>query len=71
MLDNMSPKDAEESYKAIKEIDPRIIVEVSGGITPHNAAEYAKNADVISLGWITHSAKAIQFSLNVTKVYRY
>jgi nicotinate-nucleotide pyrophosphorylase (carboxylating) len=71
MLDNMSSKDAEESYQAIKEIDPKIIVEVSGGITPHNAAEYAKHADVISLGWITHSAKAIQFSLSVTKVYRY
>ncbi|HEY3420977.1 MAG TPA: carboxylating nicotinate-nucleotide diphosphorylase [Methanomassiliicoccales archaeon] len=71
MLDNMSPKDAEESYFAIKEIDPRITVEVSGGITPHNAAEYAKHADVLSLGWITHSAKAIQFSLSVTKVYRF
>ena len=71
MLDNMSPKDAEECFKAIKEIDPRIIVEVSGEITPHNAPEYAKHADVISLGWITHSAKAVQFSLSVTKVYRY
>jgi nicotinate-nucleotide pyrophosphorylase (carboxylating) len=71
MLDNMSPKDAEESYRAIKEIDPRIIVEVSGGITPQSAAEYAKHADVLSLGWITHSVKAIQFSLSVTKVYRY
>ncbi len=71
MLDNMSPKDAEESYLAIKEIDPRITVEVSGGITPQNASEYAKHADVISIGWITHSAKAIQFSLSVTRVYRY
>jgi nicotinate-nucleotide pyrophosphorylase (carboxylating) len=71
MLDNMSPKDAEESYLAIKEIDPRIVVEVSGGITPQNAAEYARHADVISLGWITHSARAIQYSLSVTKVYRY
>jgi nicotinate-nucleotide pyrophosphorylase (carboxylating) len=71
MLDNMSPKDVEESYLAIKGIDPRITVEVSGGITPHNAIEYAKHADVISLGWITHSSKAIQFSLSVTKVYRF
>jgi nicotinate-nucleotide pyrophosphorylase (carboxylating) len=71
MLDNMSPRDAEESYRAIKEIDPRIIVEVSGGITPHNAPEYAKHADVVSLGWITHSAKSIQFSLTVTSVQRY
>jgi nicotinate-nucleotide pyrophosphorylase (carboxylating) len=71
MLDNMAPKEAEASYKAIKEIDPRIIVEVSGGITPHNAHDYAKHADIISMGWITHSAKAVQFSLSVTKVYRY
>jgi nicotinate-nucleotide pyrophosphorylase (carboxylating) len=71
MLDNMSPKDAENSYKAIKEIDARILVEVSGGITPHNAPEYARHTDIISLGWITHSVKAAQFSLSVTKVYRY
>ena len=71
MLDNMSPKDAEESFKAIKAVDPRIIVEVSGGITPHNAPEYAKHADVISMGWITHSVKAVQFSLTVTSVQRY
>ena len=65
MLDNMTPSQAKASYAAIKNIDKRIVVEVSGGITPTNATEYAAFADIISMGWITHSAPAVQFSLHV------
>jgi nicotinate-nucleotide pyrophosphorylase (carboxylating) len=39
---------------------------VSGGITRENLADYAKTgADVISVGSITHSAKAIDMSLEL------
>jgi nicotinate-nucleotide pyrophosphorylase (carboxylating) len=65
LLDNMTPTQVRTCYNAIKVIDPRIIVEVSGGITPGTIAQYAPYADVISLGWITHSATAVQFSLHV------
>jgi nicotinate-nucleotide pyrophosphorylase (carboxylating) len=65
MLDNMTPGQAEVCYRAIKKIDKRIVVEVSGGVTPHSAASYAAYADIISMGWITHSAPAVQFSLHV------
>jgi nicotinate-nucleotide pyrophosphorylase len=41
------------------------MVEVSGGITPQNVAEYADAADRISLGYLTHSAVAIDFGLDV------
>ncbi len=70
MLDNMSVPEAERAYRAIKAIDKRIVVEVSGGITPQNVASYARYADVISMGYITHSATAIQFSLHIVKVSR-
>lgn len=70
MLDNMGVTEAERAYRAIKAIDKRIVVEVSGGITPQNVASYARYADVISMGYITHSAPAIQFSLHIVKVSR-
>jgi nicotinate-nucleotide pyrophosphorylase (carboxylating) len=65
LLDNMTPAQSKACYDAIKTIDRRIMVEVSGGITPETAPEYAAYADVISLGWITHSATAVHFSLHV------
>jgi nicotinate-nucleotide pyrophosphorylase (carboxylating) len=68
MLDNMTPKEAEETAKKIKEIKKSVIVEISGGITPDNIIDYAKFADVISLGWLTHSTKAVDFSLEIIEV---
>ena len=65
MLDNMSPEEAEIAAKAVRDINPNICIEVSGGIIPDNAMNYATFADVISLGWITHSVKSVDFSLNV------
>jgi nicotinate-nucleotide pyrophosphorylase (carboxylating) len=67
MLDNFSPKDAERAYKNIKRTNPKVVVEVSGGIKPGNIALYASAADIISLGWITHSVKAADFSMSIEK----
>ncbi len=65
MLDNMGPEMAAEAAVKVRDIDPDVTIEVSGGITPDNAADYAAIADVISLGWITHSVKSVDFSMNV------
>jgi len=65
MLDNMTPAKAKECYLAIKGIDQRITVEVSGGITPKNAKTYAHYADVISMGALTHSAPAMHLSMHI------
>jgi nicotinate-nucleotide pyrophosphorylase (carboxylating) len=65
MLDNFDPGAAHEAYGAIKRIDPNIIVEVSGGIDYDNIGEFAKAADVISLGTLTHSYRSIDFSLEL------
>jgi nicotinate-nucleotide pyrophosphorylase (carboxylating) len=66
LLDNMTPADARTCAEAIKAIDGRIIVEASGGITPESAPDYAAAVDVISLGWLTHSARAADLSLDIT-----
>ncbi|MFP4169801.1 MAG: carboxylating nicotinate-nucleotide diphosphorylase [Methanomassiliicoccales archaeon] len=68
LLDNMDPDKVELAYLAVKKLKDAVLVEVSGGITPENAPEYAANADVVSMGWITHSARAAHFSLDVTQV---
>lgn len=68
MLDNMSPAAVEEAFNKIKNTNRNIMVEVSGGITPNNIMGYAPNANVISLGWITHSVRAINFNLDIADV---
>jgi nicotinate-nucleotide pyrophosphorylase (carboxylating) len=42
------------------------MLEASGGITPHNVADYAAaGVDILSLGYLTHSSKWLNFSLEV------
>jgi len=65
MLDNMNPEQVKKTYTVLKELRPELIIEVSGGITPDNITKYAKYADVISLGWLTHSVPAKDFSMDV------
>ena len=44
----------------------RILFEASGGINEKNVMEYSKTGvDVISLGYLTHSAKALDISLGI------
>ena len=68
MLDNFSPKQAKEAGKALKEAGfGKILLEVSGNITSDNLLEYAvAQVDIISLGELTHSIKALDISLEIT-----
>lgn len=63
MFDNRTP----EEIKELKQLVPdSIITEASGGITLANIESYAKsNVDYISLGFLTHSAKALDISFNL------
>ena len=65
MLDNFDSKTAEKVTKKIREITDDIIIEISGGITFNNIADYAFFADRISLGYLTHSIKSKDFSLEI------
>jgi len=63
MLDNRTP---DEIKGLVKVIPNDIIVEVSGGITPGTISDFKGcGADVISLGWLTHSVKALDISFNL------
>lgn len=68
MLDNFSPKQAKDAIAQIRKMGVRkkVKVEISGRIDPHNIADYARlQPDIISLGYITHSPKAIDYSLEI------
>ncbi len=67
MLDNFRPAEARKLYRALKKKRPGVVVEVSGGITPANIRGYADAADVISVGWITHSVRSADFSMEIEK----
>lgn len=66
MLDNMDLNTTKDAVKAVKKISPRTLVEASGNVTQENITAYAQTGvDIISLGAITHSVKAINMSLEV------
>jgi nicotinate-nucleotide pyrophosphorylase (carboxylating) len=67
MLDNLDPKRGKNIARKIRKINPDILIEVSGGITPENIEKYASFADRISLGYLTHSIKNIDFSLEISR----
>lgn len=63
MLDNMS---LDDMRRAVEIIGGRALVEASGQITPDKVARVASTGvNVISLGWITHSAKPLDISLEL------
>ena len=68
MLDNFTPEAVAEALRHIESVrrDARIEVEVSGGVTLGNVADYAiEGVDYISVGALTHSAPAVDLSLEV------
>ncbi|MGC2405460.1 MAG: carboxylating nicotinate-nucleotide diphosphorylase [Candidatus Cybelea sp.] len=64
LLDNMTVPQLTE---AVRIVNRRVITEASGGITSANVLEVARSGvDVISVGWLTHSAPALDLSLEVS-----
>lgn len=66
LLDNMR---AEDISKAVDVVKGRALLEASGGINLKNIATVAKTGvDVISVGALTHSARAADFSLEIVSL---
>ncbi|HEY4178742.1 MAG TPA: carboxylating nicotinate-nucleotide diphosphorylase [Kofleriaceae bacterium] len=62
LLDNMG---IEELRRAVGLVDGRAIIEASGGITPGNAgAIAATGVDLVSMGWLTQSVRALDIGLD-------
>ncbi|HMC94739.1 MAG TPA: carboxylating nicotinate-nucleotide diphosphorylase [Polyangia bacterium] len=66
LLDNFQTRDIADAVKRVRERRPQTVVEASGGITLDRIREISKTGvDVISVGSITHSARAINFSCEI------
>jgi nicotinate-nucleotide pyrophosphorylase (carboxylating) len=70
MLDNFTPNQIQKAAVLLREAGffGKVLLEVSGTITEENILDYAKNpVDIISLGALTHSVKALDISLEIVK----
>jgi len=62
LLDNMDP---DTLRQAVGMVDGRAITEASGRIRPDTAAEIAASGvDLLSVGWLTHSATVLDIGLD-------
>jgi len=71
MLDNFSPRQIKKAMKSLQNAGflGKVLLEASGGINAENIVEYASTrVDVLSLGELTHSVKALDISLEISKV---
>ena len=63
LLDNMDPTTLRE---AVRRARGKALTEASGGIRPENVREIAETGvDLVSLGWLTHSAPALDVALDI------
>lgn len=68
LLDNMRPREVQGTLDLLTEqnLRERVIIEVSGNITPETLESYAVlGIDTISMGSLTHTVKNIDLSLEV------
>ncbi len=66
LLDNMPP---DRMKQAVDFVGGRILLEASGGITLDNIKEVADTGvDMISIGALTHSVKAVDLSLEISRM---
>jgi nicotinate-nucleotide pyrophosphorylase (carboxylating) len=62
LLDNM---DVETLRLAVERANGRLVTEASGGVTLDNVRSIASTGvDIISVGWITHSAPQMDIALD-------
>jgi len=70
MLDNFVPAQINRAANILKEAGyfGKVLLEASGGITEENLKEYAKTpVNIISIGALTHSSKALDISVEIVK----
>ena len=68
LLDNMTLVQVNEILAARKKLASQVQIEASGGVTPEMAQELARaGVDYISVGKLTHSARSIDFSLDLIR----
>ncbi len=66
LLDNLSPAETARFVELSRSISGRVLLESSGGIRLENVRAYAEaGVDLISVGALTHSARAMDISFKI------
>ncbi|MFV0390152.1 MAG: carboxylating nicotinate-nucleotide diphosphorylase [Pyrinomonadaceae bacterium] len=66
MLDNQTPEEAQKLVELAREMNPNVILEASGGMKLNNVRAFAESGvDLISVGALTHSARALDISFKI------
>ncbi len=68
LLDNMAVEEMKEAVRRVRSVSEHVIIEASGSISLDNVREVAETGvDIISVGKLTHSAPAVDISLEMVK----
>jgi nicotinate-nucleotide pyrophosphorylase (carboxylating) len=66
LLDNLTPEETARMVALSRELAPQVALESSGGITLENVRAYAEaGVDLVSVGALTHSARAMDISFKI------
>ena len=66
MLDNQTPEEAAKLVGMARDINPSVLIEASGGMDLDRVRSYAEaGVDLISVGRLTHSARAVDISFKI------
>lgn len=67
MLDNQTPDEAAKLVQMARDLNPNVIIEASGNMDLDRVRSYAEaGVDLISVGKITHSARAMDISFKIS-----
>jgi len=66
MLDNQTPDEAAKLVEMSRGLNPAVLIEASGGMDLDRVRSYAQaGVDLISVGRLTHSARAVDISFKI------
>lgn len=69
MLDNQTPEEAAKLVQMSRSMNPNVLIEASGGMDLDRVRSYAEaGVDLISVGRLTHSARAVDISFKIQTI---
>lgn len=69
MLDNQTPEEAAKLVEMARQLNPNVLLEASGGMDLDRVRSFAEaGVDLISVGRLTHSARAMDISFKIKTI---
>jgi nicotinate-nucleotide pyrophosphorylase (carboxylating) len=69
MIDNQTPDEAAKLVEMSRNMNPSVLIEASGGMNLDTVRSYAEaGVDLISVGKLTHSARAVDISFKIQTI---